>query len=309
MPRSDLYDLERVAEGVFAGVARYDGSALSNSGLVDLGDETLIFDTSPTVRAARDLESVAPGLTGHRISLAANSHWHFDHTFGNRRFSELPIYATRRTREILTERRDEFEAELARAALERYTRELEDKARTEGPGRRREESELFARLYRAMGAEANERRVAPPNRDFEGARFRLPGRRRAELVTFGSGHTESDAVLFLPDEGVLFAGDLVVVDHHPNLGSGDPEHWGVVLEEIARLEPERIVPGHGPVASAEAATTVRDYLSAILALDANEGIESMPARFRDLRWPTQFDENVAFLRARGRERTSAEDAG
>ncbi|MGI0130301.1 MAG: MBL fold metallo-hydrolase [Thermoplasmata archaeon] len=142
-------------------------------------------------------------------------------------------------------------------------------------------------------------RWTPPNRTFE-RRHRLPGRRRAELLSFGSGHTASDAILHLPTERTVFAGDLVVVGSHPNLTSGDPEHWRTVLARIERLGVERIVHGHGPVGSAESAQEIDDYLGSILALAERSGMPEIPRRFR--RWAEhgQFEENVRFVRNRRR---------
>ena len=81
-------------------------------------------------------------------------------------------------------------------------------------------------------------RITAPDHPFEG-RLRLPTERKADLISWGSGHTESDAVLFLPDDRVLFAGNLILVDNHLSLGSGDPDHCARVLDEIERLRPER----------------------------------------------------------------------
>jgi cyclase len=300
--RSEQYDFEALADGVYAGVARDEGLALSNSGLVNLENGVLVFDTSSTLRAARDFEAVGAELAGGPPTLAANSHWHFDHVLGNQVYSQVPIYATRRTREILTQDPQRVLEGLRPDALERDAAELDRRARETGSARHREECELFARLNRGMAAESKELRLTPPNSAFDG-RIRIPGDRTAELLTFGSGHTEGDAVLFLPGERVLFAGDLVVVDHHPNLAGGDPEHWLSVLAELDRLGAERVVPGHGRIASRNAIDWMRDYLSSILPLAETQGSASLPGRFSDLKWPGQFDENLSFLRARFRSRS------
>src|SRR5213076_2591018 len=70
---------------------------------------------------------------------------------------------------------------------------------------------------------------------------------RAQALTYGGGHTESDSVLLVPDTGVLVAGDLVVVAMQPWAGHGDPANWPAILERLLELDWEQVVPGHGPV--------------------------------------------------------------
>lgn len=158
---------------------------------------------------------------------------------------------------------------------------------------------------RTLLSETFDLRFTPPTEAFQGE-LALPGERRARLLTFGSGHTESDAVLFLAQDRVLFAGDLVVVGRPPNLCSGNPERWLEVLGRLEALRPERIVPGHGPMGTAGALDEMREYLSTLLSL-AEEGKEAaVPLRFRarDSGDSGQFSENMKFLRTRATTKRS-----
>ena len=299
---SEHYTFEPIEEGIAFGRARPSGTALSNSGLVELGGSTLVFDTSLTLRSARAIREASSALTGRTPTLIANSHWHLDHVLGNQLVSDRPIHATRRTVEILLEKRAELEGELERTRLEADIRELEEqraKATTDG-GQAVYDAAL--KINRALHEEALELKLTPPTREFEGE-LRLPGDRDARLLTFGAGHTESDAVLFLGASRILFAGDLVVSGTHPNLPSGVPEHWLTVLDAIEDLRPERIVPGHGPIGSTETLTAMRDYLSTVLELAREPGTPQLPARFRSWTMSDQFDGNLAFARSRSKPTT------
>jgi len=75
--------------------------------------------------------------------------------------------------------------------------------------------------------------------------------RTAELIDFRGGHSKGDAVLFLPQEGIAFMSDLLFIGHHPYLGDGDPERLLHILEQVSDLAPKLLVPGHGPVGTAE----------------------------------------------------------
>jgi glyoxylase-like metal-dependent hydrolase (beta-lactamase superfamily II) len=77
---------------------------MSNSGIVDLGDRTLIFDTTVSPASAADLRRAAEQLTGRPVVGVLNSHWHRDHVLGNAVFAaETEIYATARTQALMGE--------------------------------------------------------------------------------------------------------------------------------------------------------------------------------------------------------------
>ena len=294
-PKSPHYTFVEIVDGIHAAIARPDGRGICNSGLVDLGGEALVFDTGLTPTAARDLRAASEGALGHPPSLAANSHWHLDHSLGNQEFSTVPIWGTRRTREILLEKQDQLTAELTREGLEKDIREMEgqrEAMRSEGA---REDLEFTIQIDRAILSEVGRLKLTPPDHTFE-TRLSLPGHRRAELVSFGSGHTEADAVLFLPHESVLFAGDLVVVGLQPSMGSGDPDHWLVVLDQIERLGAERIVPGHGPVVSAEGMLEIRGYLTGVLEAAATPSGARLPTALSRWEGSLSLKENLRFAR-------------
>jgi len=291
------YDFEDLADRVAFGRARRDGSALSNTGLLDLGGSTLAFDTGLTLHAGRAIRAASVARTGRPPSLVANSHWHFDHLLGNQVFEGTPIYGTRRTVELLLEKRAEFESELAPEKIRAELRELEGRAAAATTAVGRERYEAVIRINRTLLEESAELKLTPPNSTFEGE-LALPGDLGARLVTYGSGHTLSDSMLFVERARVLFAGDLIVSGTHPNLASGDPEHWLVVLDRIDQLRPERVAPGHGPVRSPEVIAEVRDYVVTLLELAREPGEPSIPARFRNWSEPEQFTTNLRFVRGR-----------
>ncbi len=302
-PTSDHYAFEPIGERVWAGISDPTGHSICNSGIVDLGAGVLVFDTGMTPGSAQDLRTAGDRLFGRMPSIVANSHWHMDHTLGNRAFGSVPIWSTRRTREILLERGSELSAELTRPRLEADVRELEAKRPRIAGKVAKADLEIWIRIHRAILAAVDEVKIVPPNQTFE-TRLDLPGERGAELISFGAGHTEADAVLFLPREKILFAGDLVVAGVQPSLGSGDPEHWLVVLDELERLRPETIVPGHGPVIPTEDLQATRDYLTGILRAAEAPKSATLPATIRKWGGSLGFEENLKFVRARAKARRS-----
>ena len=123
---SKHFTLHRLTGGVFAAVAVSGGAAVSNAGIIDLGDRTLIFDTFMTPEAARDLRVAAQQLTGHDPELIINSHYHNDHIWGNQVFNpQSLIISTAQTLKLIqTEGQEEFQwaRETAAGSLEEYGR-------------------------------------------------------------------------------------------------------------------------------------------------------------------------------------------
>jgi glyoxylase-like metal-dependent hydrolase (beta-lactamase superfamily II) len=113
--------------------------------------------------------------------------------------------------------------------------------------------------------------------------------RTAHAISYGGGHTLSDAFLWLPEERILFAGDLVVNGTHPWVGDGDVNAWPWILERMAELGPETIVPGHGPVAGPEAIDFMLGYLRDLSA--ASPGTE-LPERYGLLANPNGWTRNL-----------------
>jgi cyclase len=100
----------------------------------------------------------------------------------------------------------------------------------------------------------------PPNLTFDQRLVFHGTERSAELLTFEHGHTESDAVLFLPQEGIAFMSDLLFIGHQPYLGGGNPDSLCQILEQVSALEPRLLLSGHGPVGTAESLDVMARYV-------------------------------------------------
>lgn len=261
---SKHFTVEQVAEGVYVAIATIDGGAVCNAGIIDLGDQLVIFDTFLTPQAALDLRTAAEHLFGRAATCIINSHWHGDHVHGNAVFPPgIPILATGKTRELLAkfgmddiiEDRQHFSSALE--ALEAKIAEEQDETRR---------ASLSAKLAadREYAAALPSIEIRLPTQTFE-ERLTLHGsRRRAELLTFGGGHSESDALLWLPEDRLAFLGDLLFVRLQPWLPGGNPEEWIDILQRVETLDIATAVPGHGPVGTLADSAALRNYIDTLL---------------------------------------------
>jgi|JI10StandDraft_1071094.scaffolds.fasta_scaffold203779_3 glyoxylase-like metal-dependent hydrolase (beta-lactamase superfamily II) len=89
------------------------------------------------------------------------------------------------------------------------------------------------------------------------------GGRKFHVRHVGPAHTPEDLVVFDPQSGVLFAGDLVFRGRVPFVGQADSRRWIESLTRALEFQPRLLVPGHGPVSTQahEDLTLTRDYLS------------------------------------------------
>ena len=203
-----------------------------------------------------------------------NSHWHGDHVFGNAVFdSEAEIYATTRTREIMAEDTATRIVEFKKYWPEQL-KEWTESARVAKDEAERLDHEDSMRFAQSIIDTFPQLEMRLPDHIFAD-RVEFKGSKRAvEFVTFGGGHTDSDAVLHLPAERIIFTGDLLVVKNHPDLTYGHPRNWLDILAKIKALDPFCLIPGHGELGTLADVTIIEDYINDLLQMaeqDLREG--------------------------------------
>ena len=270
LPTSEHFELKPLTDGVYAAVGHAGGGARSNAGIIDLGDRTLVFDTFMTVQAAQDLRSAAEELTGRPASYVVNSHIHSDHWCGNQVFdAHATIIASHRTREMMPATAEYLE-QLKNDPSELERGILEDEERLE----RETDARWRATLETSIAGMRHVLKSLPlldfrlPDQTFEKRLVFHGTRRTAELITQGKGHTDSDAYLVLPEDGVVFMGDLGFFQTQPFMAYCDPEAWTAQLEDMEMSAVETFVPGHGPLGTKADVALQREYIAALEELVA-----------------------------------------
>ncbi|MEM7110934.1 MAG: MBL fold metallo-hydrolase [Chloroflexota bacterium] len=242
MTGNPYFKIEQVTEGVYAALAVDMERALGNTAIVDLGNETLILDTFASPQAAEVLREVAIELTGKAPRWVVNSHHHGDHVLGNQCFVESATFiATAKTHgkiEELTERAVAYRQSLA---------EELDKLRQDATEESEERAAKIAKLEDGI-ADLDNLQITLPTLLFEN-KLSLHGTARSvEILTFGGGHTLSDSLIYLPNDGIVLLADLLFQgEKHPWVGDGNPAEWIEILEQVLQLSAETFVPGHGEV--------------------------------------------------------------
>lgn len=221
--------VEEVSDNVFAYIQPDGTWGLNNTGFILADDAVLAIDACMTERRTRGLLDAIRRHAGPRpVRTLVNTHHHADHTFGNWLFRpEATIVAHERCRETMLREG---------AATKAFWPDVD----------------------------FGEVRIAPPDITFDGRLCLWAGDLRLDLIDVAPAHTDNDIVAWLPQQRVLFAGDVIFNGGTPFALAGSIDGWLEALDVIRALGAERIVPGHGPVAGPEVIDDVAAYLRFVL---------------------------------------------
>jgi glyoxylase-like metal-dependent hydrolase (beta-lactamase superfamily II) len=242
---------ERWAEVADRVLVRRHVSLDLNVTLVVGEDACLVVDTRGNEVDGRELAAAVRGVTPHPWVLV-NTHFHYDHAFGNAAFAPATIWGHRACAEYLG-------GPLGVQMRER----IAGKYRAAGHA---DEAELVAAAA-----------LVPPDRTVDTSAELLVGGRPVHLRHPGRGHTDSDLVVLLPDAGVLLAGDLVEEGAPPQFGDGFPLDWPATMDAILELVGGPVVPGHGAVVDRDFVAGQRAELARLAEVARAGHAEGRPA--------------------------------
>jgi glyoxylase-like metal-dependent hydrolase (beta-lactamase superfamily II) len=194
----------------------YTAEGDPNTGIVVGDDAVMVIDTQATPVMAADVIRRIREVTDKPIKYVVLSHYHAVRVLGASAYRPEHVIASEDTLSLIKERGEQ------------------DKASEIG---------RFPRLFR------NVESVPPgltwPTMTFSGRMTLWLGKLEVQLIQLGRGHTKGDTVVWLPQERILFSGDLVEFDATPYAGDAYFSDWPATLDNIAALKPEKLVPGRG----------------------------------------------------------------
>ena len=205
-----------------------------------------------------------------------NTHHHADHTLGNALFPpDIDIVAHAKAKEQMER--------LPVAVI----------------------AEAISRMAPHFAPEMHDLQDRLPNVTFDGDGIELRvDDRRLRLIHYGTGHTRGDVLVHLPEERILFAGDIAFLYVTPLAFEGHIGNWITITRRVLdELDADVIVPGHGPIGTKDDLRKMVDYLDLVhtaarRAFDAGapeaEAIASIDlGEFADWTEPERVTPNVA----------------
>ncbi len=208
----------------------YTAEGDPNTGIIIGDDAVMVIDTQATPVMAQDVIRRIREVTDKPIKYVVLSHYHAVRVLGASGYKPEHIIASRDTYDLIVERGEQ------------------DKASEIG---------RFPRLFQAV--ESVPDGMTWPTMTFTGKMSVWLGKLEVQLIQLGRGHTKGDTVAWLPEQKILFSGDLVEFDATPYAGDAYFKDWPQTLDNIAALKPVALVPGRG------AALTTPEQVAAGLA--------------------------------------------
>jgi len=205
----------RLSEHAYAYTAEGD----PNSGVVIGTDAALVVDTTATPAMAKRLIGHIREVTDKPIKYVVLSHYHAVRVLG------ASAYATEGAQEIIASR-GTYELIVERGAQDMKS-----------------EIERFPRLFDAVESVPG---LTWPTMVFERDLTLFLGQLEVQIKHIGMGHTKGDTIVWLPQEKVLFAGDLVEYGAAAYTGDAHLSQWPATLEALRGFAAEKLVPGRGP---------------------------------------------------------------
>ncbi|MEO7244026.1 MAG: MBL fold metallo-hydrolase [Rubrivivax sp.] len=194
----------------------YTAEGDPNTGIVVGDDAVMVIDTQATPAMAQDVIRRIREVTDKPIKYVVLTHYHAVRVLGAAAYAPEHILASEDTLSLIKERGEQ------------------DKASEIG---------RFPRLFRNV--ESVPAGLTWPTLTFSGKMTLWLGKLEVQLLQLGRGHTKGDTVVWLPQEKILFSGDLVEFDATPYAGDAYFSDWPKTLDNVAALKPEKLVPGRG----------------------------------------------------------------
>lgn len=247
--KSDYYEYHKLTEGVYALLAKKESKILMNAGLIDLGDGVITFDLAGFPGAYEEARRAAEELFGKPVLGTVISHGELARAAAANEGLYKPVLSSSvgdRLEQLMPDKKKHKLAVLhgERQKLERRLELADDDLTREGLLERIKKAEEQQQLLHNSS-------LVLPAVTFERT-LRLYGTARvAELTAFGPARTQSDTVLFLPQERILFGGGLVGSGHSLPQVDGEASGWQNALRELSKLDARCIVPGRGNAGGAE----------------------------------------------------------
>ena len=194
----------------------YTAEGDPNTGVIVGDDAVMVIDTQATPVMAQDVIRRIRPVTDKPIKYVVLSHYHAVRVLGASGYRPEHIIASRDTYDLIVERGEQ------------------DKASEIG---------RFPRLFQAV--ESVPPGLTWPTITFTGRMSLWLGKLEVQLIQLGRGHTKGDTVAWLPEQKILFSGDLVEFDATPYAGDAYFKDWPHTLDKLAALQANALVPGRG----------------------------------------------------------------
>ncbi|MCB2402837.1 MBL fold metallo-hydrolase [Rhizobium ruizarguesonis] len=201
----------KIGDGLYAFTAEGD----PNSGVIIGDDSVMVVEAQATPRLAQKVIDCIRSVTDKPISHVVLTHYHAVRVLGASAFNAGQVIMSEVARNMVVERgQEDWDSEFQR----------------------------FPRLFQGHESIPG---LTWPTTTFSGRMSVFLGKRRVDILQVGRAHTAGDTVIHVPDQNVMFTGDIVEAHSACYCGDGHFADWGTTLEAIRAYDLAAIAPGRG----------------------------------------------------------------
>ena len=260
-----LFDMEKVVDGVYCAVARYQAEVNCNAAIFVNSGDVLVVDTHSKPSAAASLiAQIKREITPNPVRYVVNSHFHWDHVQGNQAYrvaaGKIDFIASKPTQQLISD----LALRRLQASLDEVFKQIEEMRIRAGKSSSTDEKAFCEEQIQQMQAYRSEMKnftLEPPTIAFEKTYVIKDRAHELHLEFHGRAHTAGDVVVFCPEKQVVATGDMIH-GRFPYIADGYPKTWPHTIDSVARLGFDKICPGHGPVQQNRLRmTNMRDYIT------------------------------------------------
>ena len=269
---SKLFDIVKVAEGVFMARARTQAFINANSAIFVNSHDVLVVDTHTKPSAAASLAAqIKQEITTKPVRYIVNTHFHDDHVQGNSTFkaeaegAKVDFIAHEATKKLMEE---EVPRRL-NATLDNFPREIERVRKFVSDAKSADEKSFWndqIRQIEAFRAEMAHFSLELPTITLDKSYVIKDRDHDLHIEFHGHAHTAGDVVVFCPQKRAIATGDMIHAGL-PYMPDSYPRAWPRTIDSVGQLDFTRILPGHGDVMKdREMMLGMRDYLDELVMM-------------------------------------------
>ncbi len=218
--------LKKITDRVYGVFGAYEQVSPQNRGFISnayfyvADDGVLVVDALSTYNLGKELLETIRSVTDKPIRFLVITHYHTDHFYGSKALKEVG----------------------AEIVAHEYALEYLSKPSSYN---------FFLSRKKLLGEEMKGTELIPPSITIsKKLNIYLTVNNKLKEIQVKHlcrAHTNGDLIIFIPDEGILFSGDIVFDGRLPFLGSGNSKNWLECLEEMSKWNIKILLPGHGEI--------------------------------------------------------------
>jgi len=261
---ANLFKIEKVADGVYAALARPQVLTNCNAAIFVNSQDVLVVDAhSKPSAAAALIAQIKKDVTTKPVRYLVNSHFHWDHTQGDAAYmaggARVDIIASEQTKQLMTQ----LSRNRLKESLDGVPQQIDEvqvrlaKATSDADKERYRD---LIRQLKAYQAEMQNYTLELPTITFDKSHVVKDAAGDLHIEFHGRAHTAGDIAVFSPQKRVVASGDSII-GFLPNINDGYPRQWPGTINSVGQLAFDHIIPGHGPVHHDRARMTqMRNYI-------------------------------------------------